>query len=132
MANYIYQNVNPLHNRTGDCVIRAISTALEQPWEKTYAEIVLQGFMMADMPSSNVVWGAYLKKKGYEKKSVSSDCPDCYTLKDFADEYPSSTYVVALPQHVVCVKGGDYYDTWDSGSEPPLYYWEMKGDNNEL
>lgn len=26
--------------------------------------------------------------------------------------------------HVVCVQDGFYWDTWDSGQEIPVYYWE--------
>lgn len=36
-------------------------------------------------------------------------------------------YLLALDQHVVAVVDGDYYDTWDSGNEIPIYYW-MKGE----
>nr|DAW82566.1 MAG TPA: hypothetical protein [Caudoviricetes sp.] len=32
-------------------------------------------------------------------------------------------YVLALSSHVVCVEDGTYFDTWDSGSEIPLFYW---------
>lgn len=31
---------------------------------------------------------------------------------------------LALPSHVVTVIDGDWLDTWDSGGETPLYYWE--------
>jgi hypothetical protein len=27
---------------------------------------------------------------------------------------------------VVCVENGCYHDTWDSGDELPVYYWERK------
>lgn len=33
-------------------------------------------------------------------------------------------YVLALQGHVVCVIDGVYYDSWDSGREVPLYYWQ--------
>lgn len=38
---WIERNENPLYNRVGDCVIRAISTALNQEWVKTYADFPL-------------------------------------------------------------------------------------------
>ena len=53
------QNKNPANARVGDCVIRAISTALNQDWVKTYAELCVQGLMFCDLPSSNAVWGSY-------------------------------------------------------------------------
>jgi len=36
------------------------------------------------------------------------------------------THILALSGHVVCVMDGDYYDTWDSGGEVPLYYWRKE------
>ena len=47
-------------------------------------------------------------------------------MADFAAEHPSGTYILALSGHVVCVMDGDYYDTWDSGGEVPLYYWRKE------
>ena len=45
---------------------------------------------------------------------------------DFAAEHPDGTYILALATHVVCVRDGDWLDTWDSGDETPLYYWEKR------
>jgi hypothetical protein len=28
-----------------------------------------------------------------------------------------------VPEHVVTVSGGSYFDTWDSGEETVLFYW---------
>lgn len=123
---YIPYNPNPLNNHVGDCTVRALSRALGQDWETTYTELALQGLMLGDMPSANNVWGAYLRSKGF-KRCIIPDCiSDLYTVKNFASENNSGVYVLALAQHVVCVYDGDYYDTWDSGGEIPIYYWEKK------
>ena len=61
---YSYFNPNPIKNkRVGDCVVRAISKALNQSWEETYIELCLLGYIMGDWGSSNAVWNAYLKSK---------------------------------------------------------------------
>lgn len=124
---YKYYNPNPDRNLVGDCVIRAISKLTEQDWETTYIDIVLQGFLMKDMPSSNSVWAAYLKDNGYSVYIIPNTCPDCYTIKDFCIDFPQGKYLLAMGSHVVAVENGDYYDTWDSGMETPIYYW-TKGD----
>lgn len=80
--------------------------------------------MLCDMPSANHVWGAYLRRKGFTRHIIPDTCPDCYTVSDFAAEHPKGTYILALSGHVVCVCAGDWYDTWESGGEIPLYYWE--------
>lgn len=123
---YKYYNPNPQAARVGDCTIRAISKALDQRWEETYMSLVLQGFLQADMPSANSVWGSYLKKKGFKRQMIPDQCPDCYTVQEFAQDHPDGTYILALNGHVVAIKDGDYYDTWDSGQEVPVYYWQKE------
>lgn len=118
-----YYNPNPDGKNVGDCVIRAIAKALDIDWEQAYIAIVLQGYIMHDMPSANAVWGAYLRVKGYRQYNIDTDNPDYYTLADFAADNPKGKYIVALSSHVVCVIDGDWYDTWDSGGEIPLYFW---------
>jgi hypothetical protein len=124
MEQYVEYNANPTNRRVGDCTVRAISTALGEKWEDTYSGMAIQGLIMADMPSANVVWAAYLKFKGFEKHPIPNDCPDCYTVKDFCKDHPQGTYVLALNGHAVAVKDGRYYDIWNSGNEVPFYYFE--------
>lgn len=122
---YVNYNANPQQKQVGDCVIRAISTVLNQDWERTYIELAIQGFMMSDMPSSDSVWNEYLKSKGLTRHIIPDTCPDCYTVKQFADDHPKGHYIVFVGQHVVAVIDGDYIDTWDSSDRVPIYYWEV-------
>ena len=123
---FVKTNPNPNGNRVGDCVIRAISIATGKNWEQVYIDLALKGFVMGDMPSSNSVWGAYLRDEGYTRYTVPNTCPDCYTVRDFASENPIGTYILGTGTHAVAVKEGDYYDAFDSGDEHPIYYWERK------
>lgn len=116
-------NPNPSRLHVGDCVIRSITSATGDIWENVYIELALQGYMMHDMPSANRVWGEYLHNHGFKRRIIPDTCPDCYTVKDFCEDYPQGTYVVSTGTHAVCIKSGDYYDTWDSGNEPVIYYW---------
>lgn len=107
-------------------MIRAISKVTDQDWEKTYLDVCLQGYMMKDMPSSNAVWGAYLLNNGFTRHIIPNTCPDCYTIRDFCNDYPDDTYLLATGSHVVAVERGNYFDTWDSGSTIPIYYWQKE------
>lgn len=120
---YSFFNPNPQGKSVGDCVVRAISRATGQSWEDAYIGLCIHGLMSGDMPSANAVWGEYLRSNGFQRSSVPDDCPSCYTVDNFAEEHPRGLYVVALSGHVVCVKDGMIYDTWDCGAEAPLYYW---------
>ena len=112
-------NANTQARRVGDCVIRAISKATGQDWDATYVGICAKGFELCDMPSSNYVWGEYLKDHGFHRELA----PDGLTVAEFAERYRHGTYVLAISGHVVCVKDGNYYDTWQSGDEVPIYAW---------
>lgn len=120
---WVFVNPNPLSNLVGDCVIRALSLATGDSWDKVYLGVTLKGYEMKNMPSSNAVWGAYLKSIGYRRYIIPNECPDCYTIRDFTDEHPDGVYILATGTHVVTVINGDYYDTWDSGNEIPIYYF---------
>lgn len=120
-------NANPDGKNVGDCVIRSICTALNVPWEDAYIGVCAQGLQLHDLPSANRVWGAYLRQQGYTRHALPNTCPDCYTVADFAADHPTGTYVLALLSHVVCIRDGDWIDTWDSGDETPIYYWTKEG-----
>ena len=122
---WIEYNPNPLGKRVGDCVVRAISKALNKPWQETYTDLCVQGFMLGDLPSSNTVWSVYLKHKGFKRHTVD-DCPDCYSIEDFCQEHPQGVFVIGTGSHTVCVCDGCYYDAWQSGDETPLYYFEKE------
>lgn len=78
---------------------------------------------MSDMPSSNPVWGSYLKQNGFLQESIPNTCPDCYTIEDFCRDHPKGIYILGTGTHVVCVVDGDHFDAWDSGNEIPIYYF---------
>lgn len=117
-------NPNPQNNITEDCVIRALSIAMNKNWYETYINLCIEGLVMAAMPSSNRVWNSYLKKNGWKRYVLSDDCPECYTVKDFCGEYFKGRYILGTGSHVVTVIDGNYYDTWDSGDEIPVFYWK--------
>ena len=121
-------NPNPAQKATGDCAVRALAKVLDVDWERAFAILAKNGFIMGDMPSSNVVISATLRQNGYYRNTIPNECPDCYTIEDFAREHNSGTYVVGTGNHVVAVKDGNIYDSWDSSKEVPVYYWYKKED----
>lgn len=120
-------NQNPAGRVVGDCAVRAISVALGVSWETAFALIANAAFQMADMPSSNSVWGAVLRQHGFYRHTVPNECPDCYTAADFCKDHPRGVYVLGFGNHVATVIDGDLYDSWDSSSEIPQYFWTKKG-----
>ena len=132
MAEWKVFNPNPSARNVGDCTVRAIAKALGTDWETAYVMIALAGFQMNDMPSSNSVWGAVLRKHGFYRHIIPNSCPDCYTVEDFADEHKEGTYVIGTGSHVVTVRDGVVYDTWDSRNETPIYFWSEEADDGTV
>lgn len=121
---YVFFNNNPQGLKIGDCVIRAISAAMNQTWERTYVDLCIEGFMYKDMPNANSVWGTYLRSKGWKRHAIPDSCPDCYTVADFAADHPDGVYIAATGSHAVCIKDGSVLDNWNSLDETVTYYFE--------
>lgn len=123
MSEWRYYNPNPKNQRVGDCAIRAICKALNIDWETAFSGVMVKACALSDMPSANHVWGAFLRDHGFKRYIVNDQGQYVYTVKDFCQDHPRGIYVLGIEGHVVCIVNGDYYDTWDSGSEIPVYYW---------
>lgn len=123
---YVPYNCNPKSAKVGDCVVRAICTALNRPWGEVYMGICAKGYELCDMPSADHVWSAYLVEQGLRRELVRDDLLPIYTVDGFCRDHPKGTYILAISGHVVCVIDGCYYDSWDSGNEIPIYYWHKE------
>ena len=123
-----YYNPNPLDRKTSDCAVRAVAKALDTDWESAYTKLSLNGFAMGDLMNSNQVISAVLRENGFYKTHIPNTCPDCYTIGDFAIDNPKGLFVLGTGEHVVAIKDGDIYDTWDSSDLVPLsvFYKDVK------
>ena len=124
--SYVFYNPNPGKKHVGDCVIRAITKTQNISWERAFVEITTEAFRLYDMPSSNYVWGSYLRSKGYRRTNLPDTCPDCYTVDDFCMDHPTGEYIVATGTHVAAISQGNVWDSWDSSNEIITYYWEKE------
>ena len=121
---YVFYCNNPANNlRAGDCVIRAICKVTGVTWEKVYTELSVEGYGLADWGNSYHVWHTYLRRQGFKCYVCPNECPFCYSINDFANDHKTGSFIVATGSHAVAVVDGDYYDSWDSGSEIPIYYY---------
>ena len=137
---YVRYNNNPLELNVGDCVIRAITLALNFNWFMVHDELSFLSRKMADMPSSNRVWKEYLRSLGLREQMIENTCPNCLTVDRFANmnnkgtyilstcEYTKANDIVVAGTHLVTIIDGDYYDTWDSGADIPLSFFFVPED----
>ena len=124
--SYKYYNPNKNGKSTGDCVVRAISKVMNQSWDDTYWDLCEEGYILGDWGDSNIVWDSYLRKCGFVRRIIPNTCPECYTVREFCYEHSYGVFVLAPGSHVIAVIDGDYYDSWDSGNEIPIYYYERR------
>ncbi len=125
---YEFYEPNPVSSNVGDCAVRAISKALDIDWEKAYALIVVNGFRMGNVPSSDAVWGSVLRQNGFTRATLPDECPDCYTAEEFCIDHPKGVYVLGFGGHTATVVDGTLFDSWDSSHEVPQFYWYKEVD----
>lgn len=124
-------NPNPMAWDGIDCTVRALTKALDIPWEKAYTMLAANGFAMADVMNANHVFNATMRQNGFKRYVIPDECPDCYTAEDFAEDHPEGTYVLAFGDHVCAVDSGNIYDSWDSRSRVPMFYWKKEEERKD-
>ena len=121
-----FYNPNPVRtDGVGDCAVRAVAKALDMTWERAYVELCMNGFLMGDLPNSDLVWGSVLRLHGFSRDVIPNTCPDCFTVNDFCRDHPQGVFVLKSNGHVAAVMDGILYDSWDSGMNVPQYYWYL-------
>ena len=120
---WVRYNPNPAGRSVGDCSVRAVAKALDISWDDAYIAAAETGFYMADMPSSDSVWGAVLRKNGFYRGVIPNACPSCYTAENFSQDNPKGGFILGFGGHVATVKDGILYDSWDSSKEIPQFVW---------
>ena len=101
-----------------DCSVRSMMAAEGMTWEQAYNELCAMGLKKLRMPNELETIQACLKTHGYEpEKAPMKDTADGhkkrYTVKEFAKANKKATCILSLSGHVVCIKNGNWYDTWD-------------------
>lgn len=83
MSMYRYFNPNPVGNITRDCVIRAVSAALDISWDDAFDLVAERAKQMGETMDENAVYGSILRQCGFYRAVISNSCSDCYTARDF-------------------------------------------------
>ena len=136
-STFHYYNANP-HNRiTTDCVIRAISTATEIPYNQVVMELAELQCKTGYDDGDDKLYDKYLKSKGWIKRPQPRKADGTkYTGKEFCKE--ASQHFEMLDRsmiahigghHVVCIKANTFYeghkvyDIWDCTDKTIGNYW---------
>ena len=123
-STFTYYNANPKNRLTCDCVVRAICTALNEPYEKVLREMIEvqieTGYEYTDVKAMD----KYLKSKGWIKmKQPRKSDNTKYTGFEFCKTYKGTCVANIGGHHTVCIKNRKVYDTWDSTDGCIGNYW---------
>ncbi len=125
---YRYRNPHPEGKRVTDCVVRAITIAVEGDYLEVRKHLNRIKKELKETSYQNRKFiDKYTKLNGWKKISFPAvkGVPRLRG-KDFVKQYPEGTYILKLARHVVAVVDGVYLDTWDSTEKMIYNAWEVK------
>lgn len=125
---YYQPNEKDKKDEYGDCVIRALTKALNKSWFEVYDELVPIARELQCMPNGKPAYEKYLLDNGFKYGIISvkkgSKRP---TVESFTKEHKEGSYILRAAHHLVASVDGLFYDTWKSGNKCLYGYWYNEG-----
>lgn len=116
-----------------DCVVRAFTILFDMNWKDTYMKLAMRGIEKNDIFTTRTVWESFLDKAPISLNVRVNKAGDIrktrkMTVKEVAKltEGNSQVFLCSCLHHVVVCKEGQYFDSWDSGSEAVRSLWQLK------
>ena len=103
----------------GDCVIRAISTALNESYtDILYKLYSISNYFNCDMLVKNcyvILLNDYYNLRAYKGMNK--------TVEEVAQYFNDKTLIIRIDGHLTCSKNGTILDTWDCSNEIVDVFW---------
>lgn len=131
---YVEFNNNPKGKKTTDCVLRAISFAMEKDYIETYKDMVEFSIKKGIFISDNKFSKTYLKSKNIEIQKMPRRNDNIrYTVREFADEIAENgkTYILSIAHHLTVIKDKKLYDIWNCGNKSVGNYWIVNSNDTK-
>lgn len=120
-ATFHFHNANPKNRLTTDCVIRAISTALEIPYNTVVMELATMQCDTGYDDGDAKLYDKYLKSKGWEKHKQPRKLDGtkftadewCKCMGQLQIERRSNIVAHIGGKHVAAIIDCKVWDTWD-------------------
>lgn len=125
-STFHWYNANPKGKITGDCVIRALCTAMEKPYEDVYRELLESALSTGYSIASKENYDRYLKANGWTKhKQPRKEDNTRYTGTEFCERARTyERYIAKIGcHHIVAIVDGKVNDIWDSTYKCIGNYW---------
>lgn len=135
-STFHYHNQNPRNRITTDCVIRAISTATEIPYNQVVMEMAQLQCETGYDDGDAKLYDLYLKQHGFVKHKQPRK-PDntkytgkewCKLIQDDFDWVMNSDQLARIVAHIggghiVAIIDGQVWDIWDCTHKTIGNYW---------
>lgn len=116
---YKYYNRNPNNEIIGDCVVRAISTALDIGYYNVENMLIeTSDYFNCDMLVKDC-YGLLLEKKFRLPKINGKG----RTVEEIVKQFPNNIIILRVNEHLTCAKYGIIYDIWDTSNEIVDVFW---------
>jgi hypothetical protein len=131
---FTYYNANPKGKVTGDCVIRALSNAMNKTWDEVLTDLYKYALKYKQMLNDDILYKKYLKDNGWVMlkqprkwdntkytgiefcKELQEGCCFNYNDKDIMVDGFSNIIAHIGGHHIIAIKDCKIIDTWDSGN----------------
>lgn len=119
-----YYNCNPKARFTDDCVVRAVCTITNIPWDVAMIELAQSAIETGYMLNTPENYGEYLEMRGYKrhKQPVHSDGTKM-RFNEFVAKFGGRAVVHCGKGHVTYVENHSTWDVWDVSNEIVGCYW---------
>lgn len=124
--SFHFYNANPKGRTGGDCVVRALCTAMNQPWDVTVRELTELGIKLGYVLNDRNTYEKYLASKGWVKyKQPRKGDNTKYTGKEFTRIIDKKVNYIARigGHHIVAIINGRVNDIWNSTDGCIGNYW---------
>ncbi len=110
-------NPNPKSRNIGDCTLRAYCAAYGIDWGRAFD--IASGVAKENSSMIQYVADKVLTEHFNAQVDETYKCKakDRITVNEFAMSHPYGIYVLHVRSHMVTVKNGEYWDSWDSGDK---------------
>ena len=125
---YYQPNKKDLKDKCGDCSIRALTMFFDCTWLEAFDMLVSYARETQQMLNALPNIKLLMEDKKVPYTSIYEPrVKNKETVDSFAKSHKKGVYIlyvrVGFNTHLVCVKDGIYYDTWDCGSRIVYGYW---------
>ena len=111
----------PSKKQRGDCVVRAITIALNLPYEVVFKDLCNLAMETGFFPNDDETYSLYLKQHGWIKNKPQRVNGNLKRLEHFDSR--GITAIVSVRNHLVCVSEGKIFDTYDCKFRCAYSYW---------